>query len=139
MVLFLRNKRFNFMLFWGDYYLRWWRLPIEERACRKTDLGGGDYYLRNSGLPSSCKRVKRVYWMVVKKFQNSIIFFSSSRTNFIIYFLTQGSNCCMTRAGTTCTVNALIRSALSRLPSTNPARFMQQMCSGKICKRKVQE
>ena len=39
------------MLFWGDYYLRWWRLPIEERACRKTDLGGGDYYLRNSGLP----------------------------------------------------------------------------------------
>ena len=35
MVLFLRNKRFNFMLFWGDYFLRWWRLPIEERACRK--------------------------------------------------------------------------------------------------------
>ena len=30
-----------------------WRLPIEERACRKTDLGGGDYYLRNSGLPPS--------------------------------------------------------------------------------------
>ena len=29
------------------------RLPIEERACRKTDLGGGDYYLRNSGLPPS--------------------------------------------------------------------------------------
>ena len=41
------------MLFWGDYYLRWWRLPIEERACRETDLGGGDYYLRNSGLPPS--------------------------------------------------------------------------------------
>ena len=53
MVLFLRNKRFNFMLFWADYYLRWWRLPIEERACRKTDLGGGEYYLRNSGLPPS--------------------------------------------------------------------------------------
>ena len=54
MVLFLRNERFNFMLFWGgDYYLRWWRLPIEERACRKTDLGGADYYLRNSGLPPS--------------------------------------------------------------------------------------
>jgi len=33
--------------------LRWWRLPIEEHACLKTDLGGGDYYLRNSGLPSS--------------------------------------------------------------------------------------
>ena len=33
--------------------MRWWRLPIEERACRKTDLGGGDYYLRNSGLPPS--------------------------------------------------------------------------------------
>ena len=55
MVLFLRNKRFNFMLFWGDYYLRRWRLPIEERACRKTDLGGGDYYLRNSGLPPLLK------------------------------------------------------------------------------------
>ena len=41
------------MLFWADYYFRWWRLPIEERACRKTDLGGGDYYLRNSGLPPS--------------------------------------------------------------------------------------
>ena len=53
MVLFLRNKRFNFMLFCTDYYLRWWRLPIEERACRKTDLGGGDYYLRNSRLPPS--------------------------------------------------------------------------------------
>ena len=57
MVLFLRNKRFNVMLFWADYYLRWWRLPIEERACRKTDLGGGDYYLRNSGLPPSLKRL----------------------------------------------------------------------------------
>jgi len=38
------------MLFWADYYLRWWRLPIEERAFRNTDLGSGDYYLRNSGL-----------------------------------------------------------------------------------------
>jgi len=56
MVLFLRNKRFNFMPFWADYYLRWWRLPIEERACRKTDLGGGDYYLRNSGLPPSLNK-----------------------------------------------------------------------------------
>ena len=60
MVLFLRNKRLNFMLFWGDYYLRWWRLPIEERACRKTDLGGGDYYLRNSGLPPS---IDRPHWL----------------------------------------------------------------------------
>ena len=58
MVLFLRNKRFNVMLYWADYYLRWWRLPIEERACRKTDLGGGDYYFRNSGLPPSyCRGV----------------------------------------------------------------------------------
>ena len=47
------------MLFWADYYLRWWRLPIEERACRKTDLGGGDYYLSNSGLPPSWGRVQR--------------------------------------------------------------------------------
>ena len=60
MVLFLRNIRFNFMLFWGDYYLRWWRLPIEERACRETDLGGGDYYLRNSGLPPSSQLQRSV-------------------------------------------------------------------------------
>ena len=125
------------MLFWADYYLRWWRLPIEERACRKTDLGGGDYYLRNSGLPSSCKRVKRVYWMVVKKFQNSIIFFSSSRTNFIIYFLTQDSNCCMTRAGTTCTVYALIRSALSRLPYPVPTQHV--LCNKCVLARSVKE
>ena len=26
-----------------------------ERACRKTDLGGDDYYLRKSGLPPSSK------------------------------------------------------------------------------------
>ena len=39
MVLFLRNKRFNVMLFLADNQLRWWRLPIEERACRKTHLG----------------------------------------------------------------------------------------------------
>ena len=26
-----RNKRFNVMLFWADYYLRWRRLAIEER------------------------------------------------------------------------------------------------------------
>ena len=44
------------MPFWADYYLRWWRLPIVECACRITDLGGGDYYLRNSGLPPSPHR-----------------------------------------------------------------------------------
>ena len=38
--------------------MRWWRLPIEERACRETDLGGGDYYLRNSGLPPFCDQCK---------------------------------------------------------------------------------
>ena len=42
----------NVKIFWC-----WWRLPIEERACRKTDLGGGDYYLRNSGLPPSGDRM----------------------------------------------------------------------------------
>ena len=57
MVLFLRNKRFNVMLFWADYYLRWWTSPIEERTCRKTDLGGGEYYLRNSGLPPLLDRL----------------------------------------------------------------------------------
>ena len=51
MVLFLRNNRFNVTLILADYQLRWWRLPIEERAGRKTYLGGGDYSLRNSGLP----------------------------------------------------------------------------------------
>ena len=51
MVLFLRNNRFNVTLILADYQLRWWRLPIEERACLKTHLGGGDYSLRNSGLP----------------------------------------------------------------------------------------
>ena len=59
MVLFLRNKRFNVLLFWTDYYIRWWRLPIEERPCRKTDLGGSDYYLRNTGLPPSSEGVAR--------------------------------------------------------------------------------
>ena len=53
----LISKKFNFKLFWGDYNLRWWRLPIEERACRKTDLGVGDYYLRNSGLPPLCGHI----------------------------------------------------------------------------------
>ena len=72
MVLFLRNKRFNFMLFWGDYCLRWWRLPIEERACRKTDLGGGDYYLRNSGLPPSFKSFLTFhdYWNTIYPFSD---------------------------------------------------------------------
>ena len=51
------------MLFWGDYYLRWWRLPIEERACRKIDLGGGDYYLRNSGLPPSSEAVPSINYI----------------------------------------------------------------------------
>ena len=50
MVLFLRNKRFNVMLCWADYYLRWWRLPFEEHACCKTDL-------RNSGLPPSSRPI----------------------------------------------------------------------------------
>ena len=34
----------------SDYQLRWWRLPIEENAYRKTLLGGGDYQLRTSAL-----------------------------------------------------------------------------------------
>ena len=38
MVLFLRNKRFD-TLFLFDYQLRWWILPIEECACRKTRFG----------------------------------------------------------------------------------------------------
>ena len=34
----------------SNYQLRWFRLPIEERACRKPRLGGGDYSLRTSAL-----------------------------------------------------------------------------------------
>ena len=45
MVLFLRNNRLNVTLILADYQLRWWRLPIEERACRKKHLSGGDYSL----------------------------------------------------------------------------------------------
>ena len=54
MVLFLRIRLFIVTLFLSDYQLRWWRLPIEERACRKTRLGGGDYQLRISALPPAC-------------------------------------------------------------------------------------
>ena len=38
-------------LCWLITKLRWWRLTIEERTCRKIHLGGGDYSLRNCGLP----------------------------------------------------------------------------------------
>ena len=44
--------------------LRW--LLIEERACRKTDLGGGDYYLRNSGLPPSPDWTPPVFSIISK-------------------------------------------------------------------------
>ena len=40
MAIFLKNKRFNVNFFISDYQLRLWRLPIEERECRKTRLGG---------------------------------------------------------------------------------------------------
>ena len=51
MVLFVRNNRFNVTLFLADYQLRWWKLPIVERACCKTHLGGVDYSLRISEVP----------------------------------------------------------------------------------------
>ena len=39
--LFLRKKPFNVTIFFlSDYQLRWWRLPFEERICRRTRLGG---------------------------------------------------------------------------------------------------
>ena len=62
MVLFLRNNRFNVKLILADYQLR--------SACRKTHLGGGDYYLRNSGLPppsfdlSYDFKLSNKYWAV---------------------------------------------------------------------------
>ena len=33
------------------------KLQIEERTCRKTRLGGGDYSLRTSALPPSSRLV----------------------------------------------------------------------------------
>ena len=83
MVLFLRNKRFSFMLFWADYYLRWWRLPIEERACRKTDLGGGDYYLRNSGL-HSILMVALLKIIIISYFKMFAVFFQFKLAHFQI-------------------------------------------------------
>ena len=54
--------------FYGELLkLRWWRLPIEERVCSKTDLDGGDYYLRNSGLPPSIRPVYDLYRTVRSK------------------------------------------------------------------------
>ena len=45
------------MLILADYQLRWWRLPIEERAYRRTRLGGCDYQFRTSLLPPPARRV----------------------------------------------------------------------------------
>ena len=38
---------------WGGSVevLNEWKLQIEERTCRKTRMGGGDYSLRTSALP----------------------------------------------------------------------------------------
>ena len=46
-----KSFRFKVMHFLSDYQLRWWRIPMEERACRKTRLGGDDYPLRTSAPP----------------------------------------------------------------------------------------
>ena len=59
--------------FYGDYYLRWWRLPIEERACPETDLGGGDYYLRNSGLPPSLNTLYKLYFLNLNNLMARVI------------------------------------------------------------------
>ena len=67
------------MLFWADYYLRWWRLPIEERACRTTDLGGGDNYLRNSGLPPSPRKL--LHYLLSRKL-NSFYSLGNSYSNY---------------------------------------------------------
>ena len=37
------------LLFCGNP--RWWRLQVEERACRKTRLGGFNYQFRTSAPP----------------------------------------------------------------------------------------
>ena len=62
--------------------MRWWRLPIEERACRETDLGGGDYYLRNSGLPPSLKLLKKPCTVRVgAKYRRTDVTLGGSNTN----------------------------------------------------------
>ena len=60
--------------------MRWWRLPIEEGTCRKTDLGGGAYYLRNSGLPPSSTMIW--YFLYMAKIW---------RRNFMGYFIAMPS------------------------------------------------
>ena len=51
MVFFLRNKRFNGIIFISHYKLRYWRLQAEERTCQKTHLGGCDYQLSTCAPP----------------------------------------------------------------------------------------
>ena len=78
MVLFLRNKSFNVTIILSDYQLRWWRLPIEERACRKTRLGGGDYQLRISAIPP-WQHMFRMYFESNKITRIEIVFMFSQR------------------------------------------------------------
>ena len=62
--------------------MRWWRLPIEERACRKTDLGGGDYYLRNTGLPPSADRFGYLEGAVASPFIS--YYYNSSSDKYVL-------------------------------------------------------
>ena len=53
----ISKKRFYATLFCLNYLLRWGKLMIEERACRKTRLGGGDYPSRTICTPPLAKLV----------------------------------------------------------------------------------
>ena len=51
-------------------------------ACRETDLGGGDYYLRNSGLPPSLKLLKKPCTVRVgAKYRRTDLTLGGSNTN----------------------------------------------------------
>ena len=42
-VLKIFKLKFQKARFYSDYKLRWWKLKIEECACHKKRLGGGDH------------------------------------------------------------------------------------------------
>ena len=58
MAIFLKNKRFNVNFFISDYQLRLWSLPIAERECRKTLLGGVRLLLHSPPLPTTSKKLR---------------------------------------------------------------------------------
>ena len=85
MVLFLRNKWFNVTLFLSDYLLRWWRILIEERACRKTPMVTVIIYWGLSALPPPVK----TYSMLIPVYASviSLISLAVSLRKRLMHFL----------------------------------------------------